>query len=144
PVAGGERLFRQETLSGRAAADPRGHPDLQQVARQENRAHARDLLTMIRRGAALGGRTGKEMKFVVEGVANSAPADTTLIRLLVRGQKSPSECSNRTVRRSRPSRTRKGSRLLMRRALCGWLFSLLILSPRSLQGSNRLGSLPTS
>ena len=39
---------------------------------------------------------------------------------------------------------RKGSRLHMRRALCGWLFSLLILSPRSLQGSNRLGSLPTS
>jgi hypothetical protein len=32
-------------------------------------------------------RTGKEMKFIVEGVANSAPADTTLIRLLVRGQK---------------------------------------------------------
>jgi site-specific DNA recombinase len=32
-------------------------------------------------------RTGKEMKFVVNGVANSAPADTTLIRLLVRGQK---------------------------------------------------------
>ena len=27
-------------------------------------------------------RTGKEMKFVVDGVANSAPADTTLIRLL--------------------------------------------------------------
>lgn len=32
-------------------------------------------------------RTGKEMKFVVNGVANSASADTTLIRLLVRGQK---------------------------------------------------------
>jgi len=32
-------------------------------------------------------RTGKEMKFVVGGVANSAPSDTTLIRLLVRGQK---------------------------------------------------------
>jgi site-specific DNA recombinase len=32
-------------------------------------------------------RTGKEMKFVVNGVANSAPADTTLIRVLVRGQK---------------------------------------------------------
>jgi site-specific DNA recombinase len=32
-------------------------------------------------------RTGKEMKFVVNGVANSAPADTTLIRLLIRGQK---------------------------------------------------------
>jgi site-specific DNA recombinase len=32
-------------------------------------------------------RTGKEMKFIVEGVPNSAPADTTLIRLLVRGQK---------------------------------------------------------
>ena len=32
-------------------------------------------------------RTGKETKFVVNGVANSAPADTTLIRLLVRGQK---------------------------------------------------------
>jgi site-specific DNA recombinase len=32
-------------------------------------------------------RTGKEMKFMVEGVANSAPADTTLVRLLVRGQK---------------------------------------------------------
>ena len=27
------------------------------------------------------------MKFIVEGVTNSAPADTTLIRLLVRGQK---------------------------------------------------------
>ncbi len=27
------------------------------------------------------------MKFVVDGVANSAPADATLIRLLVRGQK---------------------------------------------------------
>ncbi len=27
------------------------------------------------------------MKFVVDGVANSAPADTTLIRLLVRGHK---------------------------------------------------------
>jgi site-specific DNA recombinase len=32
-------------------------------------------------------RTGKEMKFIVDGVANSAPADTTLIRLLVRSQK---------------------------------------------------------
>jgi site-specific DNA recombinase len=32
-------------------------------------------------------RTGKEMKFIVEGVTNLAPADTTLIRLLVRGQK---------------------------------------------------------
>ena len=32
-------------------------------------------------------RTGKEMKFIVDGVTNSAPADTTLIRLLVRGQK---------------------------------------------------------
>jgi len=32
-------------------------------------------------------RTGKEMKFAVGGVASSAPADTTLIRLLVRGQK---------------------------------------------------------
>ena len=32
-------------------------------------------------------RTGKEMKFIVEGVTNSAPVDTTLIRLLVRGQK---------------------------------------------------------
>jgi site-specific DNA recombinase len=32
-------------------------------------------------------RTGKEMKFIVEGVANSGPGDTTLIRLLVRGQK---------------------------------------------------------
>ena len=32
-------------------------------------------------------RTGKEMKFIVDGVANSAPADTSLIRLLVRGQK---------------------------------------------------------
>ena len=32
-------------------------------------------------------RTGKEMKFIVEGVTNSAPTDTTLIRLLVRSQK---------------------------------------------------------
>jgi site-specific DNA recombinase len=32
-------------------------------------------------------RTGKEMRFIVEGVANFAAADTTLIRLLVRGQK---------------------------------------------------------
>ena len=32
-------------------------------------------------------RTGKEMKFIVDGVANSAAADTALIRLLVRGQK---------------------------------------------------------
>jgi site-specific DNA recombinase len=32
-------------------------------------------------------RTGKEMKFIVEGVTNSAPVDTTLIRLLARGQK---------------------------------------------------------
>jgi site-specific DNA recombinase len=32
-------------------------------------------------------RAGKEMKFIVVGVANSAPADTTLIRLFVRGQK---------------------------------------------------------
>ena len=32
-------------------------------------------------------RTGKEMKFIVDGVASSAPADTTLIRLLVRGRK---------------------------------------------------------
>jgi len=32
-------------------------------------------------------RTGKEMKFIVDGVANSAPPDTTLIRLLVRGRK---------------------------------------------------------
>jgi site-specific DNA recombinase len=32
-------------------------------------------------------RTGKEMKFIVEGVPNSAPPDTALIRLLVRSQK---------------------------------------------------------
>jgi site-specific DNA recombinase len=32
-------------------------------------------------------RTGKEMKFIVDGVASSAPADTTLIRLLVRGRR---------------------------------------------------------
>jgi hypothetical protein len=32
-------------------------------------------------------RTGKEMKFIVDGVMNSAPPDTTLIRLLVRSQK---------------------------------------------------------
>jgi site-specific DNA recombinase len=32
-------------------------------------------------------RTGKEMKFIVEGVANEAPVDTSLIRLLVRAQK---------------------------------------------------------
>ena len=32
-------------------------------------------------------RTGKEMKFIVDGVTNSAPPDTTLIRLLVRSQK---------------------------------------------------------
>ena len=32
-------------------------------------------------------RTGKEMKFIVDGAANSAPADTSLIRLLVRGRK---------------------------------------------------------
>jgi site-specific DNA recombinase len=32
-------------------------------------------------------RTGNEMKFIVEGVTNAAPSDTTLIRLLVRGQK---------------------------------------------------------
>jgi site-specific DNA recombinase len=32
-------------------------------------------------------RTGKEMKFIVDGVANSAPPDIILIRLLVRGQK---------------------------------------------------------
>jgi site-specific DNA recombinase len=32
-------------------------------------------------------RTGKEMKFIVEGVTNAAPVDTTLIRVLVCGQK---------------------------------------------------------
>jgi site-specific DNA recombinase len=32
-------------------------------------------------------RTGNEMKFVVDGVANSAPADATLIRLILRGRK---------------------------------------------------------
>ena len=32
-------------------------------------------------------RTGKEMKFIVQGVTNSEPADRNLIRLLVRGQK---------------------------------------------------------
>jgi hypothetical protein len=32
-------------------------------------------------------RTGNEMKFVVDGVSNSAPADPTLIRLLLRGSK---------------------------------------------------------
>jgi site-specific DNA recombinase len=32
-------------------------------------------------------RTGKEMKFIVDGVMNSTPPDTTLIRLLVRSQK---------------------------------------------------------
>jgi site-specific DNA recombinase len=32
-------------------------------------------------------RTGKEMKFVVEGASNESPADTSLIRLLVRAQK---------------------------------------------------------
>jgi hypothetical protein len=32
-------------------------------------------------------RTGKEMKFIVDGAANSARTDTTLVRLLVRGRK---------------------------------------------------------
>ena len=32
-------------------------------------------------------RTGKEMKFIVDGAADSTPADTSLIRLLVRAQK---------------------------------------------------------
>jgi hypothetical protein len=32
-------------------------------------------------------RTGKEMKFIVDGPINSAPVDTSLIRLLVRAQK---------------------------------------------------------
>jgi DNA invertase Pin-like site-specific DNA recombinase len=32
-------------------------------------------------------RTGKEMKFIVDGLTNSAPGDTSLIRLLVRAQK---------------------------------------------------------
>ena len=32
-------------------------------------------------------RTGKEMKFIVQGAAESTPADTSLIRLLVRAQK---------------------------------------------------------
>ena len=32
-------------------------------------------------------RTGNEMKFVVDGVSNSTPADATLIRLLLRGSK---------------------------------------------------------
>ena len=32
-------------------------------------------------------RTGNEMKFIVDGVLNSAPADATLIRLIVRGRK---------------------------------------------------------
>jgi hypothetical protein len=32
-------------------------------------------------------RTGKEMKFIVDGAADSAPADTSLIRLLVRAPK---------------------------------------------------------
>jgi site-specific DNA recombinase len=32
-------------------------------------------------------RTGKEMKFIVEGAATEAPADTSLMRLLVRAQK---------------------------------------------------------
>ncbi|MBV8790942.1 MAG: recombinase family protein, partial [Pseudolabrys sp.] len=32
-------------------------------------------------------RTGKEMKFIVDGATNSAPPDTALIRLFVRGQK---------------------------------------------------------
>ena len=35
-------------------ADPRCHLDLQPVARQENRAHARDLLTQMRRGRPCG------------------------------------------------------------------------------------------
>ena len=32
-------------------------------------------------------RTGKEMRFIVDGVANSASADMTLIRLLIRARK---------------------------------------------------------
>ncbi|MGA2792190.1 MAG: recombinase family protein [Roseiarcus sp.] len=32
-------------------------------------------------------RTGMEMKFIIQGATNSAPADTSLIRLLVRAQK---------------------------------------------------------
>ena len=32
-------------------------------------------------------RTGNEMKFIIDGVANSAPADATLIRLILRGRK---------------------------------------------------------
>jgi site-specific DNA recombinase len=44
--------------------------------------------TLIRLGVPASlKRTGKEMKFIVDGVANSAAADTTLIRLLVRGRK---------------------------------------------------------
>jgi hypothetical protein len=36
-------------------------------------------------------RTGKEMKFIVTGVANASPADTSLIRLLVRARKISSQ-----------------------------------------------------
>ena len=32
-------------------------------------------------------RTGNEMKFIVDGVANSGSADATLIRLILRGRK---------------------------------------------------------
>ncbi len=49
-------------------------------------------LAPLARGAEQSGASGAlrlptTLKFVVGGVANSAPADTTLIRLLVRGQK---------------------------------------------------------
>ncbi|MGY3608331.1 MULTISPECIES: hypothetical protein [unclassified Bradyrhizobium] len=44
PVTGSRSLFRKEGLRGAVEADTRGDPDVQPLARQEDRALSRDLL----------------------------------------------------------------------------------------------------
>ena len=79
------------------------------------------------------------------GPLSSRSQSRRSLRSLARKHARSARDSGHGSRPNAPSDSRRASsRLLMRRALCGWLFSLLILSPRSLQGSNRLGSLPTS
>ena len=64
-------------------------------------------------------RTGKEMKFIVDSPTISAPADTSLIRLVVRSQKIGEHCSRSAVRTSTRSLERKISRPLTHRGSCG-------------------------
>ena len=74
------------------------------------------------------------MKFIADGVANSTPSDTTLIRLLVRSQKIAKRMFEPNFPPLDAVAREERSRLRTRRALCDWPFSPPILSPWILAG----------